>query len=379
MLALVVCGEDERKIIEEDNIRRMNACNNSFPFEFIGFSVTKKCNFACKYCIAGSNTIRNDNQDFPLEVLYENISKFAEELIENGKSTLNIGFTGGEPLTYWNNLRKVIIRVFSKYRNDLDINIFINTNLSLMTEEIASFFEEYNFHPSTSLDGVENWNDKVRIYKSGAGTFLDIVSGIKTLRKHNVLCDGFYITLTKDNFGFDINELIRFAKENDFVSITIEPDLVDIIDISISELCDKLIECYEIGKENGIDVVGFWKRPFNNMFNYEDSSSGFCRALDFKSIVVDREGFIAPCGYSITKITKTDKYAKLMKNESYRNYIYNNLRGNIEKCKGCRIEGMCKGGCLISREAAHNDKVFEYRCELYKKMTDLLLRHAEFE
>ena len=134
-----------------------------------------------------------------------------------------------------------------------------------MTEEIASFFEEYNFHPSTSLDGVENWNDKVRIYKSGAGTFLDIVSGIKTLRKHNVLCDGFYITLTKDNFGFDINELIRFAKENDFVSITIEPDLVDIIDISISELCDKLIECYEIGKENGIDVVGFWKRPFNNM------------------------------------------------------------------------------------------------------------------
>ncbi len=160
--------------------------------------------------------------------------------------------------------------------------------------------------------------------------------------------------------------------------ITIEPDLVDVVEVDIDELCNKLIRCYDIAKDNGIEIIGFWKRPFNNMFDYNDSTNGFCRALDFKSIVVDKEGCIAPCGYSVTKITKIDRFANLMDNEAYREYIYKNLRGNIEKCKGCKIEGICKGGCLISRESPHDDKVFEYRCELYKKMTDYLLMRADF-
>lgn len=374
---LLYDGSDERRIVEQDNNIFIKSLNGTFPFEFIGFNVTKKCNFACEYCIAGANKIQKTETEFDENKLIKYISKFADELIKYDKKTLNIGITGGEPLTYWEKLKYVMEEIYRKYREILDIEISINTNLSLMTDEIAHFFYKYNFKPFTSLDGVAEWNNKVRVYKNGKETFNDIINGISLIRSKGISCNSFYLTLTKKNFDFDIEQLINFAKKYGFTSITIEPDLINTLGISIDNICKKLIMCYIIGRKNGIDIMGFWRRPFDNMVDYESSRKGFCRALDFKSIVVDREGFISPCGYSRIKLSKLANFVNLVKNEQYIEFVKSNLRGNIEQCKGCEIEGVCKGGCMISRED-NNSNVFEYRCKLYKNMTKLLLQNAEF-
>lgn len=371
---------DEREIIIENNNKFLEDSLNGFPFEFIGFNVTNKCNFACKYCIAGANTIKESYSVFNPEALKQYIFKFANELIDNGKSKIGIGFTGGEPLLYWNELKDIIIETYEKYSNSLSIEISLNTNISLVTEEIAHFFNQYKIKPFTSLDGISTWNNKVRIYKNGNDTFEDIMSGIKMLRNNGVTCDSFYLTLTKDNFDFNIYELIKFAKDNNFVSITIEPDLINVLDIDVEEICTKLIECYKIGIKNQIDIVGFWKRPYNNMVNFSQSKNGFCRALDSKSIIVDKDGYISPCGYSTLKISKIKNFKDVARDDNYKNFIKHNLRGNIDKCKNCKIEGLCKGGCLISREIPQeNNAVFQYRCNIYLKMTELLLKISEYE
>lgn len=375
---LVHSETDERLLLEKDNEQYIREKNKGFPFEFIGFSVTKKCNFACKYCIAGANVKRQD-ADFAPEILYDYISRFAEELLEHNKNKLNIGFTGGEPLTYWIKLKPVIEQIYINYSDKLIIEISMNTNLSLMTDEIADDFAKYNILPYTSIDGVEIVSNRVRVYKDGQKPYNDILRGIETVRKHGIECNSFYLTLTRDNFDFDVDELISFISENSFNSVTIEPDLINVVDIDMNSLCDKLMECYEKAKDKGIDINGFWKRPFNNMFDYNDSSNGFCRALDFKSIVIDKDGYISPCGYSDTKISKLQKYEDIVKDESYQNYICRNLRGEIEECKGCELEGMCKGGCLISRENTLDCMVFQYRCGIYKNMTRNLLLSAKFE
>lgn len=115
------------------------------------------------------------------------------------------------------------------------------------------------------------------------------------------------------------------------------------------------------------------------MRSFDPLKNGFCRALDSKSIVIDKEGYVSPCGYSKLRISKLSSYQDLVNNEEYVAFIRNNLRGNIEKCRGCKIEGVCKGGCLISREVnQENDRVFKYRCEIYIKMTELLLKEAKY-
>lgn len=370
---------DERSILLQDNDTFLQSGKDEFPFEFIGFSVTKRCNFACRYCIAGANASMDTSQDFKEDKLLEHISRFADELISNGKTQLAVGFTGGEPLMYWDKLRPVLDEIYKKYQSKLDVKFMMNTNVSLVTPEIAAYFGQHKITISTSLDGVSEWNDKVRVYKGGAPTFDSIMTGVKNLRNHGVECKGFYLTLTKSNFDFDVDELFKFAVENEFSSITIEPDLVSAVEIDIDLICEKLKQCVLKGKELGINVVGFWKRPFENMKDYNETRKGFCRALDFKSIVVDRDGYISPCGYSTVKIAKVDKYADLVHNAEYMEFIRQNLRGNIEKCKDCVIEGICKGGCLISRETSQdNDEVFNYRCSIYLKMTDYLLEQAAF-
>lgn len=372
--------ENERDIIQKDNNDFIANAIKGFPLEFIGFSVTDRCNFACKYCIAGANKTKESYTDFDTKRLKFFIFKFAEELIYHQKKNLNIGFTGGEPLLYWKELKEVIEETYYKYRKSLEIKIFINTNISLITPEIAFFFQKYNISPSISLDGIEAWNNKVRVYKNGKETFKDIMKGIEKLRNYNVDCSSFYLTLTKENFNFNVIELINFAKDNGFKTITIEPDLVNVLGVEEEKICEKIFDIYNLGKLNQISVVGFWKRPFDNIVDYTDSSNGFCRALDFKSILVDREGYVSPCGYSSLKISKAERFKDIITDSRYIDFVKNNLRGNIDKCKGCKIEGFCKGGCLISREVSQDEEaIFKYRCSIYLKMTELLLKNAEYE
>lgn len=377
---LVKEGVNERSILKQHNDDFVEEIIKDFPFEFIGFSVTDKCNFACEYCIAGANVTKNEYSFFGKDNLKLYITKFAEELIDNDKTKMGIGFTGGEPLLYWKEIESIIEKIFEEFSSKLDIKIYINTNASLITNDIASAFCKYNVKPYTSLDGISDWNNKVRVYKGGKNTFDDILKGINILRNHNVSCNSFYLTLTKGNFNFNVKELMEFAKNNEFNSITIEPDLINVLDLDIDKICDKLMECYEMGIQNNIEIEGFWKRPFNNMVDFSHSTNGFCRALDSRSIVINKEGYISPCGYSKLKIAKIGKYKNLVKDERYITFIKNNLRGNIKECKDCRIEGTCKGGCLISREQNQKDNVvFDYRCKIYLIMTDKLLKEAKFE
>lgn len=370
--------QDERKKIKEDNEKYMMGIDVDFPFEFIGFSITKKCNFSCKYCIAGSNVADFESLDFDRDKMVFYISKFADELIFFKKEKLSIGFTGGEPLIFWKDLKYVLDKIYERYSNKLVIDISINTNLSLMTPEIAKYFKLRDIHPFTSLDGTQEWNNKVRTYKNGRGTFNDIIRGINYLKDQGIICKSFYLTLTENNFDFEEDKLLQFADEHGFESITIEPDLIEVLNLDVDLICSKLFSVYQKAQKYNIDINGFWKRPYNNLFSYEESRSGFCRALDFKSIVVDRDGFLSPCGYSKIKLSKIENFYDLKYNEQYVSFIKSNLRGNILQCKDCQIEGVCKGGCLISREDTEKKNVFDYRCLLYKKMTHLLLEHSDF-
>lgn len=93
--------------------------------------ITDNCNFRCKHCYLLDSTTepcynKTNNQD---------LMKIAETLCAEG--VFNIIITGGEPLTHPNLLKQMI-----DYLTRQDINVSINTNLTLLTDDLLDFLKE---------------------------------------------------------------------------------------------------------------------------------------------------------------------------------------------------------------------------------------------
>jgi MoaA/NifB/PqqE/SkfB family radical SAM enzyme len=90
----------------------------------------------------------------------------------------------GEILTDWPLIEKILRRITEKYPG-IKIQYDINTNLTLLTEEIARFFNRHDFRVHTSIDGYREAHDKTRKYHNGKGSFDDIIKKVELFRKYN--------------------------------------------------------------------------------------------------------------------------------------------------------------------------------------------------
>lgn len=141
--------------------------------------VTERCNLRCKYCIYQDD--HNDfrtftNQDMTLDVAKEAI----QFLYRHSEEKVYISFYGGEPL-----LRFELIKECVEYAKDLfhdrEVHFALTTNGTLISKEIADFFEYNNFSITVSLDGPEEIHDENRIFENEVGSFKYALEGLKLL------------------------------------------------------------------------------------------------------------------------------------------------------------------------------------------------------
>lgn len=137
--------------------------------------VTEGCNFACTYCY-GSYPEKHMVMDL-------HIAKKAVDLaVQLGVEELI--FFGGEPLLNFPLIKEVV-----EYIKSIEYHgaIRITTNGSLITDQIARFFSEYNIEVSVSMDGSRKQHDTTRVYKDGKSSYDKVVEGINLLKKYNAL------------------------------------------------------------------------------------------------------------------------------------------------------------------------------------------------
>jgi MoaA/NifB/PqqE/SkfB family radical SAM enzyme len=135
--------------------------------EALAIEVTTRCNGSCSHCFARSGISRRSSLSVDL----------VKEIIVEGYDTgyRHLHVTGGEPLL-WKGLFEVLDYGFGVgYQT-----IFINTNGTLMTEEIAKRLADYgNLSISISLDGPEDLHNRIR----GKGSHRRMMRGIETALK----------------------------------------------------------------------------------------------------------------------------------------------------------------------------------------------------
>lgn len=296
----------------------------------------------------------------------------------NGRSDPYINFGGGEPLLNWETISRVLAYCEEKYGKKFQFTFRINTNASLITPKIARTLKKYGVKIALSLDGLKEANDKVRILKSGGGTFDKIILAMNVLSQVDFGVDGFSTTIAEDNFNLIDGNLIYFAAEKGLLDIRLDLDVIHMLSMPIKTAAQKLIALKRLAESKNINLTGFWERPVENLnSSILEKHIAFCGGVAGRSVCVNPNGEAFICGYSANKI------ADILQTETvnslrYIDIVNSRLVGEIKRCEGCIIEGQCIGGCYITEEynSLRKNDALTYNCDLYRLMTIELLKDS---
>lgn len=386
---IVEVGLDEREFL---NKKRTEYLLKFIAGEFIdrmGLAISDSCNFNCNHCIH----FQPSSKDECLAVYQKPYKKLimdwptAKKCVDfytglmkrRGLSHCKIHFGNAEPLINWPVIEKVLI--YCDRMNDLTFEFCINTNLTLMTKQIAETLKKHHVNISTSLDGTHRANDAVRVFKGGRSTFRYIVEKFDLLDKVKYSLDGFSITVTKGNFDLIDVDVIDFAKQRGMNFIAFDYDLISLTGIPLIDRVEKLMYFKNYANNVGIDFFGTWDSVFRNLTNQSliYGNHAFCAAVEGRSLEFNVEGGIKVCSHMTEEVGHINYVEKLFK-EGNRMYglVRDRFPGSDKFCLGCIIEGPCGGQCHVTREAdtrsIHGDveqkgDLFIDMCEFYRMIT----------
>lgn len=137
-------------------------------------SLTGRCNFACKYCYAAQHS----QETMSLETAVR-----AVDLAAVGGERFILQFSGGEPLLAFEVMKNIIQYV---RQQKIPAIMQIQTNASLLSQEIAAFLREARVGIGISLDGRPERNDRLRCLSGGEGTSRKILRGAGLLAAQGV-------------------------------------------------------------------------------------------------------------------------------------------------------------------------------------------------
>ena len=124
--------------------------------------LTGKCNLHCSYCYAGGNPA-------PFDMEFSTAKAAIDRLSDH---PLKIQFAGGEPLLNFPLAEQIVNYVNQR---KLDAVFQLQTNGTLLTEELARKLKALGISVGVSLDGIPEVNNRTR------GKTLEAVNGIRAL------------------------------------------------------------------------------------------------------------------------------------------------------------------------------------------------------
>jgi uncharacterized protein len=373
--------DDQAFLKEKMRTREAKIVSGSL-IDYLELIMSEACNFRCTYCIHFNNLETSDRINNPkkfmrYDIAKETVDRYLEILRSHRKRVAEINFGGGEPLLVWPVIKQILEYCRVAYDSEFKFRFSINTNASLITPEIAAILKEHRVEIASSLDGLREGNDRVRLTKSGSGTFSQIMRGFDALAQTGYPLDGIAVTVTEKNFH-ELDELIvDWAVARGMKNVRIDIDVVDMVEIPIEDVVAKLMRIRRYAATRGVDVPGFWSRPAENLNESTlESRVAFCGAVRGNSMCVGPSGNIYGCGYSTTQLgTLSEIQSFHAPGTAYHRFVRDHLTGVMEMCKGCMIEGQCGGGCNITQEFVRATKTakIERMCDFYRRMTQEIL------
>lgn len=369
---------DERSAIAVQHKEFLSQATSAKFLNRLEIAISDACNLRCPHCM------HFNNNDIPRGSRSQNISHssvvlsveaFLSALPEEFNDTIRVHFGNGEPLINWSAIEKAV--EYCEARKPFRFRYAINSNLTLLTREMASFIARHDFKVSTSLDGIKEVNDRQRITLSGRGSFDKSVAGMMLLRDFGQPVNGFTVTITDVNFSETDQRLVDMAVDLGVKEIAMDFDLVNSVTYGVDECVELVFALRGYAQTRGVSLYGNWETPFKMLVSetWDKKPYAYCPAVDGSTLEFGVDGSIKTCGHTNTVVAKHFDAASAMSvGSDYATLIRSRLPNGNKYCKGCEIEGACGGQCHVTQEAAlKSPDVLPRMCEVMRKMTKKLI------
>lgn len=144
------------------------------------------CNLDCEYCFFLSKEMLYPGSRF--RMADDLLETYLRQVIEAQRVPyVNIAWQGGEPTLMGVDFFRRSVELVERYRRPgMEVEYTIQTNGTLIDDELAAFFAEHRFLVGISIDGPPHLHDRYRVDRGGAPTSDRVLRGLERLRAHGV-------------------------------------------------------------------------------------------------------------------------------------------------------------------------------------------------
>ena len=317
------------------------------------------CNLRCDYCFYSSRSQlypRTGIHRMPDEVLTRMIAGF----MATDQPQYAFGWQGGEPTLMGVDFFRRVTELQQKYgRPGSIVANGLQTNATLITDELASHLAKYHFLVGVSLDGPPELHDRFRRAKDGGGSHGRVLEGIERLRRYQV--DFNILTLVNSsnvNHGREIYQyLCDLGVEYHQYIPCVEYDRngqalpYSITGRQWGEFLNAIFDQWIASDTRKISI-----RLFDAILNL--MVTGECQLCHMgghcsQYLVVEHNGDVYPCDFFVDADKKLgnimeDGWERLLASEKYLTFGGQKASWN-SRCNECPYLLYCSGDCLKHR------------------------------
>lgn len=367
-----ITKEYRDKAIEWNNIKNLDLL------------VSEACNLWCTHCILFNSLewwdIERKNKIMSRDQAKKILDEYVKIIKKNWEKKLDIHFWSWEPLLNLEVIKKTVEYIKTEYK-DYESVFSINTNLTLLNDEIAEFLKFHDIDTHVSLDWLKQSNDTIRTTKKWEWTFDKIVSWMDLLEKVWYPLTWISLTITNKNFHLVWKDFIDRCINRGMNNIAIDIDLISTISldwITIENVIAKLVDLFFYAENHWVEVIGTRLTPYINLKNksiLEWDEVFFCAAVKWSNLAVSRDGSTTTCSYTTTKIWNIFNLEVWPQSDLWR-LVQARTPWASDYCSWCNIEWHCAWQCHVTKEIANstnNPELIYKMCEFYRWVTYKLL------
>ncbi len=331
---------------------------------------TLGCPSKCSYC--WSSEVGSPR------MAIETVGEIVEWLRDFRDDPVTFTFHGGEPLLAGADYYRAALPLLKKELEHLNPNFALQTNLWLLTPELAEVLAEHEIPIGSSLDGPQELNDLQR----SEGYYEKTMAGYELAKKHGLQVQ-FICTFTSYSVQFK-EEIFNFFLEND-LTLKLHPalpslrsDQPDRWALPPEEYGELLVYLLDKYLEN-MDRIEV--RNINDYARCVFTGRGtVCTFVDCmeNTFAVGPDGSIYPCyrfvgmpEFVMGNVRDRPSQADLaaspagVRMRQFKEYVDVN-------CKGCKHLRYCRGGCPYNAIAPTDGAIMgvDPHCIAYKRIFD---------
>jgi uncharacterized protein len=254
----------------------------------------------------------------------------------------------------------------------------VQTNATLIDDEWAQLFAQYNFLLGISLDGPRQWHDRYRTTVNGRGSYDRVLANIDVLRRHGAEFN--ILSVVNRVTGDHPDEIYDFMMEQGFQYLQFipcverDPETGHLADFSVSpqQFGDFMCRVFDRWYNDGQPQTSI--RLFDNLV-LANAGHG-PQVCQFQQecgdyVVVEYNGDVYPCDFYVSRPfhlgnlheQPLDEMAQSRRAISFRE----RKRKGDPACDACAWRHICNHGCPLMRDHNPNGHT-HYLCKSYQQI-----------